>query len=104
MAGRLGNNSATVLSQRVVKIDTDRALLYIQGNVPGAPTALVKVRDAVKKIEAQVWDLHYPTFLEEHADEKHRGKMQVYEGAKEDPLENDYHENDVVSGAIGDDE
>jgi ribosomal protein L3 len=35
----------------VVKIDVDRSLLYVRGQVPGAISTLVKVRDAVKKVE-----------------------------------------------------
>ena len=57
MAGHLGNQSATVLNQRVVRIDEARSLLYVMGNVPGAISSLVKVRDAVKKTEKQWWDL-----------------------------------------------
>ena len=52
MAGQLGNKSATTLNQRVVKIDTERALLYIMGNTPGPISGLVRVRDAHKKIES----------------------------------------------------
>ena len=51
MAGQLGNQYATIQSQMVVKIDVDRSLLYIQGNVPGAISTLVRIRDACKKIE-----------------------------------------------------
>jgi len=51
MAGKLGNSSATVLNQIVAKIDTERSLLYVKGNVPGSFGTVVKVRDAVKKIE-----------------------------------------------------
>ena len=47
----------------MVKIDTDRSLLYVMGNVPGPKSGVVKIRDAVKKIERQVWDLHYPTYI-----------------------------------------
>ena len=57
MAGHLGNQSATILNQRVVRIDEPRSLLYVMGNVPGSIGSLVKVRDAVKKIEKQWWDL-----------------------------------------------
>jgi len=57
MAGHLGNVSATTLNQKVVKIDTDRALLYIEGNIPGSISGLVKVRDAVKKTQKQIWDM-----------------------------------------------
>ena len=51
MAGQLGNKSATTLNQRVVKIDTERSLLYIMGNTPGPISGLVRVRDAHKKTE-----------------------------------------------------
>ena len=51
MAGQLGNESATVLNQIVVKIDVDRGLLFVRGNVPGAISSLVKIRDAAKKID-----------------------------------------------------
>ncbi len=51
MAGQLGNESATVLNQLVVKIDVPRSLLYVQGNVPGCISTAVKIRDAVKKID-----------------------------------------------------
>jgi ribosomal protein L3 len=51
MAGHLGNISATVLNQRVVRIDVEKSLLYVAGNVPGGVGAVVKIRDAVKKVE-----------------------------------------------------
>jgi large subunit ribosomal protein L3 len=51
MAGHLGNISSTVLNQRVVRIDQDKSLLYILGNVPGGENGIVKIRDAVKKID-----------------------------------------------------
>ena len=63
MAGHMGNVSATSMNQLVVKIDTDRALLYIKGQVAGPITGVVRVRDAVKKIEKQHWDLLCPTFI-----------------------------------------
>ena len=99
MAGQLGNQSATVMSQKVVKIDTDRSLLYIMGNVPGPIHSLVKVRDGVKKIDRQVFDLQWPTCLPgQGKDPKKEAKYQTWEGSAEDPWTNDYHENDVVSG------
>jgi len=105
MAGRMGGYNATVLSQKVMKIDTDRALLYIQGNVPGGVNALVKIRDAVKKVDRQTFDLFYPTFIASAVtDPKLAAKIQVYEGDAIDPFENDFHENDVVSGKDQDDD
>ena len=52
MAGQLGNVNSTVMNQIVVKIDVDRSLLFVKGNVPGAISSLVKIRDAVKKVDA----------------------------------------------------
>jgi len=63
MAGHLGAESATTLNQIVVKIDTERALLYIRGNVAGPISGVVKIRDAVKKIEKQHYDMLCPTFI-----------------------------------------
>ena len=51
MAGRLGHEKTTVLNQMVVKIDVDRSLLYLKGMVPGCISTLVRIRDAVKKID-----------------------------------------------------
>lgn len=105
MAGRLGGYNATVLNQKVVKIDTDRALLYIKGNTPGGINAVVRVRDAIKMKDRQTHDLLYPTFIEGAvSDPKLAAKVQVYEGDAIDPFENDFHENDVVSGKDQDDE
>lgn len=99
MAGRLGFQSATVLNQKVVKIDTEKSLLYVMGNTPGPIHSLIKVRDAVKKIDRQVWDLQWPTCLVgQGKDPKKEERYQVWEGSAEDPWTNDYHENDVVSG------
>ena len=104
MAGRLGGYSATTLNQRVVKIDTERSLLYIMGNVPGPISGVVRVRDAAKKIERQVWDLHYPTFVPGKTAEEFSARQQTWSGAEQDPWTNDYHENDVVSGVDQDDD
>ena len=75
------------------------------GNVPGPITSVVRIRDAVKKTERQVWDLLYPTYVPgEKSMEAHSEKLQVWPGAAEDPNTNDFHENDVVSGVDQDDD
>lgn len=51
MAGQLGNESATILNQLVVKIDVERSLLFVKGNVPGGINTAVRIRDAVKKTD-----------------------------------------------------
>jgi len=49
MAGRMGVDKQTTQSLRVVKVDTERGLLLIEGAVPGPKGGLVLVRTAVKK-------------------------------------------------------
>ena len=105
MAGRMGNQNATIMNQRIVKIDTDRSLIYIKGNTPGAISGVVKIRDAVKKIDKQVWDLLYPTYVqgfEGHSE--FSAKNQLWKGAENDPFEEDLHENDAVTGVDQDEE
>lgn len=104
MAGRMGFKNATTLNQRVVKIDTERSLLYVMGNTPGPISGIIRVVDAKKKIERQVYDLLYPTYVPNATDEKFSAPYQVWEGASEDPWTNDFHENDVVSGVDQDDD
>jgi large subunit ribosomal protein L3 len=48
LAGRMGGERVTVQNLVVVKVDTDRNLLLVKGNVPGARKALVTVKSAVK--------------------------------------------------------
>jgi large subunit ribosomal protein L3 len=49
MPGRMGREQVTVLSQRVVKVDTEKQLVLIKGAVPGVNKGLVVIRSAVKK-------------------------------------------------------
>jgi large subunit ribosomal protein L3 len=49
MSGHLGNVRKTILSQPIVKIDVEKNLLLIKGAVPGATSALVFIRPAIKK-------------------------------------------------------
>ncbi len=48
MAGRMGGERKTVQNLRVVKIDTERQVLLIQGAVPGTKDSFVIVRKAKK--------------------------------------------------------
>ena len=102
MAGRLGFQSSTVMNQRVVRIDHEKSLLYIMGNVPGPIGATVKIRDAVKKIDRQVFDLYYPTWVSQD-DMNATESLWTWQGPDQDPFENMIHENDVVSGSKDDD-
>jgi len=49
MPGHMGREQVTVLNLRVVKVDTEKQLVLIQGAVPGVNKGLVVVRAAVKK-------------------------------------------------------
>jgi large subunit ribosomal protein L3 len=49
LPGRMGRESVTTLSLRVVKMDPEKRLLMVKGAVPGINKGLVFVRSAVKK-------------------------------------------------------
>jgi large subunit ribosomal protein L3 len=49
LPGRMGRERVTVLSLRVVKVDTEKQLLMVNGAVPGINKGLVTVRAAVKR-------------------------------------------------------
>ena len=48
MPGHYGNTRVTTLSEKLVKVDTGKKLLFVQGSVPGSRNAYVLIRDAVK--------------------------------------------------------
>ncbi|WP_026693321.1 50S ribosomal protein L3 [Peribacillus kribbensis] len=48
LPGRMGGDQITVQNLEIVRVDTDRNLLLIKGNVPGARKALLKIKSAVK--------------------------------------------------------
>lgn len=48
LAGRMGGDQVTVQNLEIVKVDAERNLLLIKGNVPGAKKTCVTVRSAVK--------------------------------------------------------
>jgi len=49
MAGHMGAARVTTLNLKVVKTDTDRGLIMVEGAVPGAKGGWIMIRDAVKK-------------------------------------------------------
>lgn len=65
MSGRMGTEMTTVQNLKVFKIDTERSLIYVKGNVPGKEGTVVKIKDASKKIEFNYFNnyLNYPTFI-----------------------------------------
>jgi large subunit ribosomal protein L3 len=48
LPGRMGGEQVTVQNLEIVKVDVERNLLLIKGNVPGARKSLVKIKSAVK--------------------------------------------------------
>ncbi|MGG5254605.1 50S ribosomal protein L3 [Neobacillus sp. SM06] len=48
LPGQMGGEQVTVQNLEIVKVDTERNLLLIKGNVPGAKKALVKIKSAIK--------------------------------------------------------
>ena len=48
LPGRMGGEQITVQNLEIVKVDAERNLLLIKGNVPGAKKALLKIKSAIK--------------------------------------------------------
>ena len=48
MPGQYGNEKVTIQNLEIVKVDADRNLLLIKGNVPGAKCAILTIRQTVK--------------------------------------------------------
>lgn len=49
MAGHMGDVKRTILSQQIIRIDSERNLVLVRGAVPGATNTFVVIRPAVKK-------------------------------------------------------
>ena len=47
MSGHMGNQSATVLNQIIVKVDAEKNYILIKGGVPGPKKSIVKIRSAI---------------------------------------------------------
>ncbi|KYD20721.1 MAG: 50S ribosomal protein L3 [Caldibacillus debilis] len=48
LPGRMGGQQVTIQNLEIVKVDPERNLLLIKGNVPGPRKAVVKIKSAVK--------------------------------------------------------
>ncbi|WP_066366340.1 50S ribosomal protein L3 [Neobacillus fumarioli] len=48
LPGRMGGEQVTVQNLEIVKVDVERNLLLIKGNVPGAKKSLLKIKGAIK--------------------------------------------------------
>lgn len=49
LPGQTGGDTVTIQNLQIVKVDTERNLLIVKGNVPGSKKSLVTVKAAVKK-------------------------------------------------------
>ena len=48
LAGRMGGDRVTVQNLEVVKVDVERNVILIKGNIPGAKKSLITIKSAVK--------------------------------------------------------
>lgn len=48
LPGRMGGEQVTVQNLQIVKVDAERNVLLIKGNVPGSKKALIQVKTAIK--------------------------------------------------------
>ncbi|KAB7704608.1 50S ribosomal protein L3 [Bacillus aerolatus] len=48
LPGRMGGEQITIQNLQVVKVDTDRNVILVKGNVPGPKKSLVKIQSALK--------------------------------------------------------
>ncbi|WP_349288099.1 50S ribosomal protein L3, partial [Pseudoalteromonas sp. BZP1] len=53
LPGRMGGERVTVQNLEIVKVDTERNLLLVKGNVPGAKKSYVTIQSATKAQEAK---------------------------------------------------
>jgi large subunit ribosomal protein L3 len=44
MGGKMGNNRVTIPLTEIVKIDSERNLIFIKGPVPGGPNSLIEIK------------------------------------------------------------
>jgi large subunit ribosomal protein L3 len=48
LPGRMGGEKVTIQNLQIIKVDAERNLLLVKGNVPGPKKALLKIKSAVK--------------------------------------------------------
>ena len=59
-AGRMGGDRRTIHNLKVLRVDPDNHLLIVEGGIPGAPTAYVFVRKALKAKRIKVAQVEKP--------------------------------------------
>lgn len=48
LAGRMGGDRVTIQNLEIVRVDTDKNVILVKGNVPGAKKSLIEIKTAVK--------------------------------------------------------
>ncbi|MUV38082.1 50S ribosomal protein L3 [Lentibacillus sp. JNUCC-1] len=51
LPGQMGGDQVTIQNLEIVKVDTERNLLLIKGNVPGAKKSFVKITSSIKDVK-----------------------------------------------------
>ncbi|MFT8872728.1 MAG: 50S ribosomal protein L3 [Sporolactobacillus sp.] len=51
LAGRMGGEQITVQNLEIAKVDADRQLLLVKGNVPGAKKSYIIIKTAIKSVK-----------------------------------------------------
>ena len=59
MGGRMGNRKRTVQNVWVFKVDAERNLIYVKGQIPGKAGNFLRIKDALRK---PPMDAPFPTF------------------------------------------
>jgi large subunit ribosomal protein L3 len=59
-AGRMGGGRTTIHNLKVLRVDPENHILIVEGGIPGAPTAYVLVRKAVKAKRIKVAQVEKP--------------------------------------------
>lgn len=59
-AGRMGGGRTTIHNLKVLRVDADNHLLVVEGGIPGAPTAYVIIRKALKAKRIKVAQVEKP--------------------------------------------
>jgi len=59
-AGRMGGARTTIHNLKVLRVDPDNHILVVEGGIPGAPTAYVIVRKALKAKRVKVAQVEKP--------------------------------------------
>ena len=60
MGGRMGGATTTIHNLKVLKVDVENNLLIVEGGIPGAPSAYVVIRKALKAKRIKVAQVEKP--------------------------------------------